>query len=84
VIYFQGFDGAVLAPPRALDSNLQPTGPDPLGDREDSGGECAGLTGEAVEHEEKIHDRIFVHMSSCCGGPPGGLFVCKPRSEVGP
>ena len=82
VVYFQGADGAILATPRALDSNLQPTVPDPHAkDEVASDDYCSGLTGEALDHEEKIHDRIFVHMMSCCGGPPGGLFVCKPRSE---
>jgi len=85
VVYFQGYDGAILAAPRALDSNLQPTVPDPQANVEVANDDrCSGLTGEALEHEEKIHDRIFVHMTSCCGGPPGGLFVCKPRSEIGP
>ncbi|MGD0529665.1 MAG: hypothetical protein ABSE49_31300, partial [Polyangiaceae bacterium] len=85
VVYFQGYDGAILAAPRALDSNLQPTVPDPQASVEvASDDHCSGLTGEVLEHAERIHDRIFMHMTSCCGGPPGGLFVCKPSSEIEP
>jgi hypothetical protein len=83
VVYFQGSNGAVRAPPRALDSNLQPTGISPPVDPQDRD-DCAGLTGEAIGHSEKIDNRLFVFMTSCCGGPPGGLFACKPRSEMGP
>ena len=40
-------------------------------------GQCAGLTGMSVSHAAETQGMAFVYMTSCCGGEPGGLFVCR-------
>jgi hypothetical protein len=41
--------------------------------------QCSGFSGMAVDHAEEVEGRVFVEMTSCCGGPPGGCSCAGRR-----
>src|SRR5262249_18468854 len=82
-VYFTRYGGADAMKRNLLDEELQPTGPAPPATPLWQPTDCAGLTGMVPARTAELGGEMVVFTTSCCGGSPGGLFVCRPP-ERGP
>lgn len=76
------YDGAVYSGDepsavRELGRDLRPTGPLVRDPREHVPRERCRTTGEYIAQDEWISEVEVIHTGSCCGGEPGGFFLCR-------